>query len=400
MKTAKNITLYHHAWGIEKEQPASFSPDARIARYHPDHVTIHDQGTCLFITLHQLRVRWDSSPDSIQCFDFNPVSERYEWSENISYHDYQNVIASCQLKIAVMFCSYRRLSRLVGQIHTLLNQTHPPEKLFVAVKGYAQRDVKKHISKHFLHDNRVVIKCAPNRHMITNLLDSVRDEHIDDFDLIIKIDDDDIYPVDLIETTIKHFTQAKKQNPQIAGIGYACTNAIEDNGRHIGQHIYPFRRGKSGTLGHIMTFTPKVLQWLFLYEKNPEEAIAQTSYPIKEKGHDDEFLQKAIKANGGMHLEQYIDGVVYNRVDCSIMRNDSTYTGIANNYKMSRFKDFRQEEFFYIDNRLARIFNNNQLTWVNSKENLPIPCQLTNGTLIFQNTRYTYDNIEAQYKKS
>lgn len=310
-----------------------------------------------------------------------------------------NIIDYKSLNIAVMVSSYRRLNRLAGQINTLLNQTFPPKKIFVAVKGYAERDIRKHLKTHFADNDKVIIKCMPNSHMLTNILDSVRGENIEHLDLIIKIDDDDMYPVDFIEKVAQDFVKAKQQNSSIAGISYSVSQIIKDNGRHIGQSIASFGCDHGNILGYVIAFTPNVLHWLFLFEDNPHEALSQTSCAVDTTGNINLFLRDAIKINGGLTIGNYIDGVVYNNVDPSILKNGAAYTGISKNNEMSTWKHAGQEEFHYIEGKLARICNKEQLTWVDDKGTPPVSCQFIGSILIIQNTCYTYDRTEAQYKK-
>lgn len=396
----KKINLYNQQWNGEKQKKALYCENSRIITTLYTHETAtSDHGVCLSATPHQLHVKWESGKDCIECFGFNPVTDRYEWSEDIPLHQYQHLISSRKLKVAIMCSAYRRLSRLVGQIHTLLNQTHPPEKVFIAVKGYSEKDIKKHVIKHFLGDDRVIIKCTPNRHMLSNIIDPVRGENIDNLDLIIKIDDDDMYPVDFIEKAVKDFVQAKSCDPKIAGMSYTGSEAIRDNGRDVGQNIVRFSWSPGNILGYIIGVTPKVLRWLFLYEIAPDEALKKSVCPIKTNGNDDQFICEAIKACGGMFLGKYMDGVVYNNIDCSLLRNRNLYSGITRNHNMTTWNKSGHEQFLHVEGRLARIYNHNNLTWVDSQGKTRVPCKFLGDILIIDDKRYVYHDTEAEYKK-
>lgn len=399
MKTINNITLYHKKWGSEKEKHAFCASDGRITRYSSKGMSISAKGVCVLLNSYQLHVRWDSWKSWVECFSLNAVTGRYEWSENIKYEEYEGVMSSRKLRVGIMFCAYRRLTRLVGQIHTLLNQSHLPEKVFVAVKGYAEKDVRKHVKKHFVNDDRVIIKCTPNRHMLSNILDPVRGENIEDFDLIIKIDDDDMYPVDFIEKVVKDFAAGKKENHELGGITYNRSEAIRDHGRDVGQTIVPFSWSPGNILGYVMGLTPKALHWLFLYETDAKEALKQSMSPVRTGGNDDQFVCDSMKATGGMMLGRCIDGVVYNNVDSSILRNRTAYAGILKNHNMTTWTKSGKEEFFFVEGRLARVYNDSKLIWVDKRGSVRVPCKFLGGLLIIEGVRYVYDRVEAEYKK-
>lgn len=105
-------------------------------------------------------------------------------------------------RFALMMSSYRRPTECIRQGLVMLNQTYQNFKLFIAVKGVTERTfneiIKPQFNKH-IEDDKVVLRYFPNKNQLSNLLDTIRDCNIDEFDCFCKIDDDDIYAPDYLE---------------------------------------------------------------------------------------------------------------------------------------------------------------------------------------------------------
>ncbi len=106
-------------------------------------------------------------------------------------------------RMALMLASYKRPEELCRQIYTLMSQSYTNFHLFVAVKGVPEFFVNNFImpqfARHF-EEGRLTIRCFPNGNQLANLLDTVRGLDVSEFDLFLKIDDDDWYGPDYLKT--------------------------------------------------------------------------------------------------------------------------------------------------------------------------------------------------------
>ncbi len=106
-------------------------------------------------------------------------------------------------RMALMLASYKRPEELCRQIHSLMNQSYTQFHLFVAVKGVPEFFVNHFIIPQFarhIEEGRLTIRCFPNGNQLANLLDTVRGLDVSEFDLFLKIDDDDWYGPDYLKT--------------------------------------------------------------------------------------------------------------------------------------------------------------------------------------------------------
>lgn len=109
-------------------------------------------------------------------------------------------------KIALMLASYTRLEDAARQIHMMMNQSYDEDSfhLFVALKGIPEFIFHEYFLPYFkkyIEAGRLTIRYYPNRtQQLMNLLDTVRDLDTSEYDLFLKIDDDDFYHVDYVRT--------------------------------------------------------------------------------------------------------------------------------------------------------------------------------------------------------
>lgn len=106
-------------------------------------------------------------------------------------------------RMALCLASYKRPEDLQRQIYAMMNQSYDNFHLFVAVKGIPEFFINTFIIpqfQHFIDEGRLTIRCFPNGNQLSNLLDTVRGIDTSEFDLFLKIDDDDFYCRDYLKT--------------------------------------------------------------------------------------------------------------------------------------------------------------------------------------------------------
>ncbi len=105
-------------------------------------------------------------------------------------------------KMALCLSSYKRFEDLQRQIYCMMHQSYRSFHLFVAVKGVSSFIFESILIPQFrewIDEGRLTLRWFPNKNQLSNLIDTVRGLDIDDYDLFLKIDDDDFYSRDYLE---------------------------------------------------------------------------------------------------------------------------------------------------------------------------------------------------------
>ena len=114
-------------------------------------------------------------------------------------------------KMALCMASYKRPVDLQRQIFSMMNQSYDKDffHLFVAVKGISEFHLNTFIIpqfKAFIEAGRLTIRYFPNSHQLANLLDCTRGLDVSEYELFLKIDDDDFYSRDYLSTINEFYT--------------------------------------------------------------------------------------------------------------------------------------------------------------------------------------------------
>lgn len=114
-------------------------------------------------------------------------------------------------KMALCMASYKRPVDLQRQIFSMLNQSYDKDffHLFVAVKGISEFHLNTFVIpqfQHFIDEGRLTIRYFPNSNQLTNLLDCTRGLDVSEYELFLKIDDDDFYSRDYLSTINEFYT--------------------------------------------------------------------------------------------------------------------------------------------------------------------------------------------------
>lgn len=107
---------------------------------------------------------------------------------------------------ALCLTSYKRIDLLQLQIYRMLHQSYQKFHLFVAVKGCSEYTFNHYLVPHFqsfIDDGKLTLRYFPNKNQFSNFMDCIRNLDISGFDFFCKIDDDDFYTHDYLETRNK-----------------------------------------------------------------------------------------------------------------------------------------------------------------------------------------------------
>lgn len=110
------------------------------------------------------------------------------------------------MKVAICLASYGRPHELMRQVYAMMDQSYKDLHVFAAVKGYTESFFNEVIVpplQHFVDEGRLTIRLFPNSNQLTNFVDTVRDINIDDYELFLKIDDDDWYHREYVKTVVE-----------------------------------------------------------------------------------------------------------------------------------------------------------------------------------------------------
>lgn len=110
------------------------------------------------------------------------------------------------MKVAICLASYGRPHELMRQVYAMMDQSYKDLHVFAAVKGYTEAFFKEVIVpplQHFVDEGRLTLRLFPNSNQLTNFVDTVRDINIDDYELFLKIDDDDWYHREYVKTVVE-----------------------------------------------------------------------------------------------------------------------------------------------------------------------------------------------------
>ncbi len=106
-------------------------------------------------------------------------------------------------RFLLMCSSFKRPMFLSGQIFRLMNQTYQNFDISVSVKGVDPQKSYETFEKEWrplIEKKRLFLRYDLNRGQLSNLLDTVRTVNIEDYDYFCKIDDDDWYAPEYLES--------------------------------------------------------------------------------------------------------------------------------------------------------------------------------------------------------
>lgn len=169
------------------------------------------------------------------------------------------------MKTAVLISSYKRLNDLTRQIFSFRQQTCKDLHLFVAVKGiseYAFEREFKPLFQTLQHEGFLTLRHYPNKNQLSNLLDTIRGENIDGYDLFLKVDDDDSYEPHYVEDIVRFHKQQPPSHSSRYQPGHLGKTTVLQN-------YCPVMRQGHDWSGNSLALRKHVLEILFQIEASP-----------------------------------------------------------------------------------------------------------------------------------
>ena len=232
-------------------------------------------------------------------------------------------------RIAVCLTSYNRPVDLQRQLYAIMDQDYPEEyyKVFACVKGLSEFYYKNFIYpnfKHFEEEGRLRIYTASNKNLLSNFLDTIRDVDLSDYDLFLKVDDDDFYSRDYLKSVDEfHSAINYGHSSTTGGLMWALDKSND---------IFVPYATMFPVCGATWALTPEVIRELRGLEYNEKE-----KEKIKARNHAADFLTEDalmafVASNKGVamrHSGVYSDikenpPILINRTTKSVMRGDLT----------------------------------------------------------------------------
>ena len=216
-------------------------------------------------------------------------------------YDYRN------RKMALCLSSYKRFEDLQRQIYCMMHQSYRHFHLFVAVKGISSflfQSVLIPQFQEFMDEGRLTMRWFPNKNQLSNLADTIRGLDTTDYELFLKIDDDDFYGPDYLRT----INEFHSEIPQ-----HHCSYFNDWNWVHYKQGgISTLQKEFYQVFGASMVLTRSVMERLMECEEHPEmiAPIIQKWYRIPGHGNigfsEDNFIHKLMLESGYSNIAPFI----------------------------------------------------------------------------------------------
>lgn len=212
-----------------------------------------------------------------------------------------------EIQMALCLTSYKRVEDLQRQMACMLRQSYGSFHLFVAVKGVPEAVVTQVILPGFARDiasGRLTVHLFPNKNQLSNLIDTVRGLPIDDYDLFLKIDDDDLYGIDYLHK-VAEFHQT---------LPPGCCSCYEGPCPVLEKrHGFPLMGERFfRVFGSSFVWTRPVMERIFACEQSPSlaaEILARNASPF-DNGNigfaEDNLIHLLMKENGCANIAPYL----------------------------------------------------------------------------------------------
>lgn len=137
-----------------------------------------------------------------------------------------------QYRFLLMMSSFKRPIFATGQMLRLMNQTYQNFDLSVSLKGVDQNYSRLTFEKEFwpyINKKRLFLRYDENGAQLSNLLDTVRDIDIENYDYFCKIDDDDWYAPEYLQSINDELNDALRQNKEVDYTATLNTYNLREN---------------------------------------------------------------------------------------------------------------------------------------------------------------------------
>lgn len=266
--------------------------------------------------------------------------------------------------------SYNRPYFLYNTIQNILNQTYGNIQYNIGICVDSLNDVVdyKKLLKTFVRDKRLKLYFHPTLDQHSNYLYPIKKSNYDDFDLFVKIDDDDIYHKDYIEKSVNNI---QKYNADI--ISYKITTQI--NAHKIQSGIFDtsgpdtWKNDEIESIKFGMPFT-------YVFNKKALKIILDASthtiyniHPFEDPGwrtlwRKNKLKSKVIRSNIAVY------NIHGKNISCAHHLLKTERNGIDNtDVLFMKFKHTHWDSYIFIEKKSMRCQHMQNLDWGNAKIN-------------------------------
>lgn len=232
-------------------------------------------------------------------------------------------------KMALCLSSYKRFEDLQRQIYSMMDQSYPHFHLFVAVKGlseYIFMSILMPQFQGFIDEGRLTLRYFPNKNQLSNFIDTVRNLDVSDYELFLKIDDDDFYSRDYL----KNINEFHAAIPQHHSSYYSDLSDVHY--RHHG--VSSLQQEYFSIFGASMVFSREVMRQLVICEETPSLMEPVVQRWLQSKGHcqfgfsEDNFMHMLMRDYGCSNIASFIrqkgieHHLIIQKANASVTRGD------------------------------------------------------------------------------
>ena len=243
-----------------------------------------------------------------------------KFSSNFSSKVFKSECHIKQNRFLLMMSSWKRPMLLSGQILRFMNQSYNNYTISVSIKGAPEDWIRSTFMKEwqpFIDQGNLLVRFDENKEQLSNLLDTIRNIPLNEYDYFCKIDDDDWYAPNYLEEVNKYLNKE-------TGVDISSTRnmVILENGNDE----VNMRYSNLDWSGQTICISRKMAKALLEIEENP--AAYEPLYPASEvfrlrAKNEDALIHHFIRTIGGKAQERDTPktDLIYGRQYPSITRN-------------------------------------------------------------------------------
>lgn len=229
-------------------------------------------------------------------------------------------------RFLLMCSSFKRPMFLSGQIFRLMNQTYQNFDISVSVKGVDPEKSWLTFEKEwrpYIKEKRLFLRYDVNKKQLFNLLDTIKNVDLSRYDYFCKIDDDDWYAPDYLETVNRKLNEANynlRNNPdKKVHLTYTSDTLLltEDLDTTY------LRKNDTELTGPTLCFSRKILDVLIKTKENPTaylKYLPDEPYGLDFR-HEDRLIHHLGLAFGALPWHSSKPLVIYGQQYPSVTRN-------------------------------------------------------------------------------
>lgn len=227
-------------------------------------------------------------------------------------------------RILVCISSFKRPIFATAQVHRFMRQTYPHFDISLSVKGVPARLMDEAFLPElapYLSTGRLKVRMDENKDQLSNLLDTVRDVDLDDYDYFCKVDDDDLYAPVYLE----HVNEWLNKVDYTPSISFTRSTKLIRDGK---EELSIIQTQSSHLFGPAMCFSREMINAALDVNAHPErvklyfrgENVVLQHYAKK---HEDSFLHRLARAVGReQNRHTPATDIAFGQQFRSVMRND------------------------------------------------------------------------------